>query len=446
MWNNNLKFNSREQILPSLSQGAGRGSVAQLAREWSQDTLRNLGRVFSKDEARARPKILYYSHNMEWQGAPNSLLELAVGVQRDGKFEPVVMTASDGPLTAVYGAAGISQIPDPRKGNPLKDERKFEAYLSKLTRQFRRVKPCVVHANTLQSFHAVVAAKRAGIPVVFNVRESENPNTYFDFLPEPLRPQAYETYNTADKLVFVSQTTQARWESSRQCAKPAVIQNGIDVGRLMTRVYGDTRQQARLRSAIAPDDIVVLSVGTLCERKGQLDILYAISKLPPAVLPRLKFHFFGSKPNEYAGIFRSTVESVVKATGVEINVFEESRTEKDAVRVAQAYLSADLFILSSRLESYPRTILEALSFSLPVISTRCFGALEMVEEGKSGYFYDTGDAAELSDRLARLASNDKARREMAKQARERFSQLQSYDRMLAQYQATYADLMAKGDA
>ncbi|MCP5085028.1 MAG: glycosyltransferase family 4 protein [Alphaproteobacteria bacterium] len=419
--------------------------VARLALEWSQSILRNLGRSFSKDEAGARPKILYYSHNMEWQGAPNSLLELAVGVKRDGKFVPVVMTASDGPLTAIYGAEGIGQIADPRKGNPFKDEEKFETYISKLTRQFRSAKPSVIHANTLQSFHAVVAARRAGIPVVFNVRESENPNTYFDFLPEPLRQHAYETYNTADKLVFVSQTTKSGWEKSGQSRGSVVVQNGIDVGRLMTRVYGNSRQQSRLRSSIAPDDVVVLSVGTLCERKGQLDILYAISKLPPALLPRLKFYFFGSKPNEYAGIFRSTVESVVEATGVEINVLEESRTEADAVRVAQAYLSADVFILSSRLESYPRTILEALSFSLPVISTRCFGALEMVEEGKSGYFYDTGDAAELSDRLARLASNDTARREMAKQARERFSQLQSYDQMLDQYQAIYADLMTKGD-
>ncbi|MEM7290974.1 MAG: glycosyltransferase family 4 protein, partial [Pseudomonadota bacterium] len=165
----------------------------------------------AKKATGAGPRVLYYSHNLDWQGAPNSLFELALGVKHQGHLQPVVITAADGPLRPIFEAAGITVLHDPRKGNPFKSERTFEAYISKLAMQFRRIKPDLVHANTLQSFPAIIAAKRLGIPVVFNIRESESPKTYFDFLPEALRQYAYNTYTDANWLVFVSQTTRARW-------------------------------------------------------------------------------------------------------------------------------------------------------------------------------------------------------------------------------------------
>ncbi|MBK9113847.1 MAG: hypothetical protein IPM88_19915 [Nitrospira sp.] len=41
----------------------------------------------------------------------------------------------------------------------------------------------LVYANTLQSFYAVAAAHQARLPSVWNPRESEPWQTYFDYLP-----------------------------------------------------------------------------------------------------------------------------------------------------------------------------------------------------------------------------------------------------------------------
>ena len=220
---------AKEQgVLERASSGFGSSvlEVLRLARD----------RITGNRQTPARPKVLLYSHNMEWQGAPNSLFELATGIQRYGRLQPVVMTPAAGPLNLVYEAAGIAIAADPGKGNTLRDESTFEAYISKLARQFRRIRPDIVHANTLQSFPAVIAAKRMGIPVLFNVRESENPKTYFDYLPAPLRQHAYDTYDTADTLVFVSQTTRARWDETRFGSRSRVINNGIDADRLRAAV------------------------------------------------------------------------------------------------------------------------------------------------------------------------------------------------------------------
>jgi len=66
------------------------------------------------------------------------------------------------------------------------------------------------------------------------------------------------------------------------------------------------------------------------------------------------------------------------------------------------YRQSDLFILCSNWEAFPITILEAMSASLPVISSDTGGCNEIVLSGFNGFLFSKSSPSVLSDILVRL--------------------------------------------
>jgi glycosyltransferase involved in cell wall biosynthesis len=78
-------------------------------------------------------------------------------------------------------------------------------------------------------------------------------------------------------------------------------------------------------------------------------------------------------------------------------------------RVRDRLLEADIFVLASRGENLPISILEAMAIALPVIATRVGGNGELVEDGATGLLVEPDDVDGLADALAALVG-DPARR------------------------------------
>src|SRR5207249_80052 len=66
------------------------------------------------------------------------------------------------------------------------------------------------------------------------------------------------------------------------------------------------------------------------------------------------------------------------------------------------FSAADLFVCTSRIESFPRVILEAMSFGLPIVTTPVFGISEQVQENVNALLYPPGDAKSLATKLTTL--------------------------------------------
>jgi len=81
---------------------------------------------------------------------------------------------------------------------------------------------------------------------------------------------------------------------------------------------------------------------------------------------------------------------------------------------------SDIFILASRWEGFPLSILEAMRAGLPVVASDVGGVAEAVVEGRTGALVPAQDAEALAGALTPLLNDSNLRREWGRRGRERF--------------------------
>jgi glycosyltransferase involved in cell wall biosynthesis len=115
-----------------------------------------------------------------------------------------------------------------------------------------------------------------------------------------------------------------------------------------------------------------------------------------------------------------------------------------AGNMAEWYARADLYVMSSRFEGFPNTLVEAMAHGCAAVSYDCdTGPRDIIRDGVDGLLITpVGDVPALTQALDRLMGNDAERNQMAQRAtevRERYSM----PRILAQWDALF-DSVEKG--
>ena len=154
--------------------------------------------------------------------------------------------------------------------------------------------------------------------------------------------------------------------------------------------------------------INVLFLGRLSKRKGTYDLLYSI-KIQKNFFIDKNVKFFicgdGDVDNVQSYVRKYKLNDVVSVPGW------VSGKEK------LSYLSkADIYVLPSYNEQMPMSILEAMGFGLPVISTFVGGIPEMVTPGENGILIEAGDKKALTAALKELSGDSKKRERMGKKS------------------------------
>ena len=74
--------------------------------------------------------------------------------------------------------------------------------------------------------------------------------------------------------------------------------------------------------------------------------------------------------------------------------------------------ACDLFVLSSRFEGLPLSVIEALAMGLPVVATSVGGVQDVVTDGREAQLVPVGDPGRLAKALLGLAQDGDRRGEM----------------------------------
>lgn len=119
---------------------------------------------------------------------------------------------------------------------------------------------------------------------------------------------------------------------------------------------------------------------------------------------------------------RLHLEVLVRDLGLQGRVYLPGRVGN----VSDWYESSDLYVMSSRFEGFPNTLVEAMAHGLPVVSVDCpTGPRDIIHPGVDGLLVDPGSGVSgLAHAMGRLMADDELRQAMKEQAvkvRERYS-------------------------
>jgi glycosyltransferase involved in cell wall biosynthesis len=184
--------------------------------------------------------------------------------------------------------------------------------------------------------------------------------------------------------------------------------------------------------------VVLLLLGTICERKGQIDLVRALRHLDEGAARRTRCFVVGDRPSPYSEQLHAEVEGLPDALRQRIAIVSETGN------TALYHSAADVFVCTSRVESFPRVVLEAMAYDLPVVTTPVFGIAEQVREGVNAMFYTPGDVVSLGGRIQEIVVNDDVRCRLAARARPMLDRLRSFDEMVSSYAELFREAYLSG--
>jgi glycosyltransferase involved in cell wall biosynthesis len=94
-----------------------------------------------------------------------------------------------------------------------------------------------------------------------------------------------------------------------------------------------------------------------------------------------------------------------------------------AAALADAYASADVFVLPTRFEPFGIAFVEAMHFGLPCIGPHSWAVPEIIADGETGFTVPVDNVDALTDRLIRLLGDRALAASMGKAAQERAQRL-----------------------
>jgi N-acetyl-alpha-D-glucosaminyl L-malate synthase BshA len=136
---------------------------------------------------------------------------------------------------------------------------------------------------------------------------------------------------------------------------------------------------------------------------------------------------------------RQACARLVAELGLERRVFLLG--ERDAL--PELLAPADVFLLTSREESFGLSALEAMSCGVPVLATRVGGVPEVVEDGVSGLLAPVDEPETYAELLRGLLSDRQRAREMGATARRIVLERFSRERVIGLYESLYRRILAQ---
>lgn len=103
------------------------------------------------------------------------------------------------------------------------------------------------------------------------------------------------------------------------------------------------------------------------------------------------------------------------------------------------YLESDIFVLSSKAESFPVVVLEALRFGLPVISTNVGGVNEQVIDGFNGFLLDSLDYQGMAKKIQYFIDDYSLCKDLGRNSYKYFLDNFSVHQMMNNYNLIFED-------
>jgi glycosyltransferase involved in cell wall biosynthesis len=305
-------------------------------------------------------------------------------------------------------------------------------HVSAYTSLFLARRPDVVHLwlDTVNTKGGLAAAL-AGVPRIVLGMRNVNPSHFVFY--QPYMRAAYRCLLEVAQVVAVNNSEvgardYAEWIGI-DAGRISVVRNGLDFdGAAAARAHGDARAY-RARWNIPASAEVLGGMMRLSEEKRPL-LWVQVAESVATRCSEVHFLLVGDgvqRPLVEARIAASPFASRFHLVGYERNPYV-------------SLLGMDLLFLSSILEGSPNVLIEAQAVGVPVVTMPAAGAVEALDDGRTGWVVHDGSAASAAERITYVLTHPHVRAAAADAAPDWVRTRFGLERMIAETAATYGNL------
>ena len=211
-----------------------------------------------------------------------------------------------------------------------------------------------------------------------------------------------------DHFIAISESVRKRTiELGCPPEKIKTIYNGIHITENIS-----ARTDVFIQNTGWPSDVCIIGItGQMTETKGAMDVVECFKELHSR---NNKVRLvIGGKPIEP---FKSQLKNKIEEFGLTNEVFFPGWLPE----ATDFFRNIDIFILASRHEEgFGLVIAEAMAEGKPVVSTNSGGAVEVIEDAKSGFIVARNNISQMTEKLFKLSVDPELRKQMGLAGRSR---------------------------
>lgn len=261
----------------------------------------------------------------------------------------------------------------------------------------------VIHTNLyLDRFiSGIFSLNKKNIPIITSIhttnsiQDNKTMKAKFRVLFEDLLAK-----HTSSVFIAVSNTVKYTAITSRMVPKLKIktIHSGVEIPAFINRKINSERE------------IQIVSVGRLIYSKGFIDLLY-IFKKAVTKFPNLRLTIIGDGPQKL-----ELLELIE-----ELNLNDKVHMEGYCSDVPHFLIGSDIFVSCSKEEGFGLSVVEAMAYSLPIVTFKIPIFEEISDEGKNFIIVEKENYEKFADKIIEISSQDKIYQSYSKSSYERAS-------------------------
>lgn len=356
-------------------------------------------------------RVALIAHLSEVSGAGVALLSAAKGLE-GADLRPILLLPNEGPLADRARTEGIEPVIVAnaevsmagagflRKPGIMLGRLRYVLRLSR----YLRAEADLACVNSTASIFAGIAARLAGLPVVWRVHELVPPN------PPPGTRLKLAVVERLSRGIIYDSESGRRAFPAHSVPQQMVARNGTDV----LKFANATRDlEWELRIGRVENTRVVISNGMFPRKAPDLFLQAASLLVSQFSDVDLRFVVVGEVMPEWKG-FAATLEAQANRGNLMGRVIFAGAVKDMSSLLA----SADVYVSPARNEALPIALVEAMAAGVPVVATNVGDCARLLGDGKLGEVVGTEDPQALAVGIGRILNDPQASNRRAVAAQE----------------------------
>jgi len=208
-------------------------------------------------------------------------------------------------------------------------------------------------------------SRKLGIPHLMDIYQIGREE--FSLCPGDIYPH----YHLCDSLLY-SDLWKRQLHIESKCVRPVALMDKV-----------------RKKNTYVREIVKILMLGSVCERKNQMEAIRAVEYCMN--FGRIELHIAGDMYHGYG----DSCEEYVRKQGLQNYVFFYGFVSD----IRMLLESSDCLLCSSTDESFPSSIVEALTYDLTIISTPVAGVPELFTDGENGFISKGFSCQDISESI-----------------------------------------------